>query len=150
MNRLVPGWLSAPRLDLPLLAALLLIMGVGLVVLYRASGQSETLLIKQLVRLGVAAVLGQYTTWSGNFLDIDNDGWLDIFKTHFMDDTPVLYRAMGDGTFSDATGPAGLGDLSQYVSCGAAFTDYDNDGYLDAFTSWAVFSVNGYHPRKSS
>jgi hypothetical protein len=65
--------------------------------------------------------------------DYDADGWLDIFKTHFQDDTPVLFRAMGDGTFSDATGPAGLGGLSQYVSWGAAFTDYDNDGWKDLF-----------------
>jgi hypothetical protein len=65
--------------------------------------------------------------------DYDGDGWLDIFKTHFQDDTPVLYRAMGDGTFSDVTGPAGLGGLTQYVSWGAAFMDYDNDGWKDLF-----------------
>jgi hypothetical protein len=65
--------------------------------------------------------------------DYDVDGWLDIFKTHFQDDTPVLYRGMGDGTFSDMTGPAGLGRLTQYVSWGAAFMDYDNDGWKDLF-----------------
>ena len=65
--------------------------------------------------------------------DYDGDGWLDIFKTHFQDDTPVLFRAMGDGTFSDVTGAAGLGDLTQHVSWGAAFTDYDNDGWTDLF-----------------
>jgi hypothetical protein len=63
--------------------------------------------------------------------DYDGDGWLDIFKTHFQDDTPVLFRAMGDGTFSDETGPAGLGELTQYVSWGTAFMDYDNDGWKD-------------------
>jgi hypothetical protein len=65
--------------------------------------------------------------------DYDGDGWLDIFKTHFQDDTPVLFRALGDGTFSDVTGSAGLGDLSHHVSWGAAFTDYDNDGWKDLF-----------------
>ncbi|MCG6925286.1 MAG: CRTAC1 family protein [Acidobacteria bacterium] len=65
--------------------------------------------------------------------DYNADGWLDIFKTHFQDDTPVLFRAMGDGTFADETGPAGMGELSQYVSWGTAFMDYDNDGWKDLF-----------------
>ncbi len=53
MNRLVPGWLGAPRVDLPLLAALLIIMGVGLVVLYSASGEDWGMVIRQAIRLGV-------------------------------------------------------------------------------------------------
>jgi hypothetical protein len=65
--------------------------------------------------------------------DYDADGWLDIFKTHFQDDTPVLFRGMGDGTFTDATRAAGLGELTQYVSWGVAFMDYDNDGWKDVF-----------------
>jgi len=65
--------------------------------------------------------------------DYDGDGWLDIFKTHFQDDTPILFRAMGDGSFSDVTAAAGLGDLTQHVSWGAGFTDYDNDGWKDIF-----------------
>ena len=48
--------LAGLHLDGPLLAGLLVLCGLGLVVLYSASGQSESLLIKQLVRLGVAAV----------------------------------------------------------------------------------------------
>lgn len=53
MNRLVPGWLGAPRLDLPLLTGLLLIMGIGLVVLYSASGEDWGVVIRQAIRLGV-------------------------------------------------------------------------------------------------
>ncbi|HVN77634.1 MAG TPA: VCBS repeat-containing protein, partial [Terriglobia bacterium] len=34
--------------------------------------------------------------------DYNADGWLDIFKTHFQDDTPVLYRNK-NGSFSDVT-----------------------------------------------
>ena len=45
----------------------------------------------------------------------------------------MLFRALGDGTFSDETGPAGLGELSQFVSWGTAFMDYDNDGWKDVF-----------------
>ena len=65
--------------------------------------------------------------------DYDADGWLDIFKTHFQDDTPVLFRNRGDGSFTDETVAAGLGLLSRYVSWGAAFMDYDNDAWPDLF-----------------
>jgi rod shape determining protein RodA len=47
--------LAGLHLDGPLLAGLLLLCCLGLVVLYSASGQSSSLLIKQLIRLGVAA-----------------------------------------------------------------------------------------------
>jgi rod shape determining protein RodA len=53
VNRLLPGWLSAPRLDLPLLAALLLIMAGGLVVLYSASGENMDMVLRQAIRLGI-------------------------------------------------------------------------------------------------
>jgi hypothetical protein len=65
--------------------------------------------------------------------DYNADGWLDIFKTHFQDDTPVLYQNNGDGTFTDMTSLAGLGELTQYVCWGAAFMDYDNDSWPDIF-----------------
>ena len=41
--------------------------------------------------------------------DYDRDGWLDIVKTNFDDDTTSLYRNLGDGTFDDATVAGGLG-----------------------------------------
>ena len=63
--------------------------------------------------------------------DYDCDGWLDIFKTNFSDDTPDLYHNNGDGTFTDVTFIAGLGVNTQYVCWGPGFTDYDNDGWPD-------------------
>ena len=39
--------------------------------------------------------------------DYDRDGWLDIAKTNFDDDTTSLYRNLGDGAFEDATSAAG-------------------------------------------
>ncbi len=65
--------------------------------------------------------------------DFNADGWLDIFKTHFQDDTPVLYQNNGDGTFTDVTFAAGMGSLNKYVGWGAGFMDCDNDGWPDIF-----------------
>ena len=42
------------HLDMPLLLGLLVLAGLGLVTLYSAGDQSETLVMKQLMRLGVA------------------------------------------------------------------------------------------------
>jgi enediyne biosynthesis protein E4 len=66
--------------------------------------------------------------------DYNGDGWLDIFKTNFSDDTPTLYRNNGDGTFTDSTMVAGVGVNTQYVEWGTGFMDYDNDGWTDIFT----------------
>jgi rod shape determining protein RodA len=59
VKRVLPGWLSAPRLDLPLLAALLLLMLGGLAVLYSATGQDSGLVYRQSARLllGLAVML---------------------------------------------------------------------------------------------
>jgi hypothetical protein len=65
--------------------------------------------------------------------DYDCDGWLDIFKTNFSDDTVDLYHNNADGTFTDVTRSAGLGVNTQYVCWGAGFMDFDNDGWVDIF-----------------
>jgi hypothetical protein len=63
--------------------------------------------------------------------DVHNSGRLDIFKTHFADDTPILYRNNGNSRFEDMTAKAGLGAFTRYVGWGAGFADFDNDGLLD-------------------
>jgi len=63
--------------------------------------------------------------------DYNGDGRLDIFKTNFSDDTPILYRNDGDGVFSDVTYSAGLGRHTQYLGWGTMFFDFDNDGWPD-------------------
>ena len=65
--------------------------------------------------------------------DFDGDGSLDIFKTHFRGDTPVLYRNNGKGIFRDVTIRAGLGVETRYVGWGAGIVDLDNDGLADLF-----------------
>jgi hypothetical protein len=63
--------------------------------------------------------------------DALNSGRLDIFKTHFADDTPILYSNKGNGRFEDTTAKAGFGAFTRYVGWGAGFADFDNDGLLD-------------------
>jgi len=70
--------------------------------------------------------------------DYDCDGWLDIFKTNFADDTCDLYHNNGDGTFSDVSFISGIGINNNYVAWGCGFIDYDNDGWTD------IVQVNGH------
>ena len=65
--------------------------------------------------------------------DYDLDGDLDIFKTHFSDDTNVLYRNDGQGNFEDVTESAGLAVETRFVGWGAGIVDLDNDGLPDLF-----------------
>jgi hypothetical protein len=65
--------------------------------------------------------------------DFDLDGDLDLFKTHFADDTHVLYQNDGKGNFEDVTIRAGLGVETRYIGWGAGITDLDNDGMPDIF-----------------
>ena len=65
--------------------------------------------------------------------DYNLDGHLDLFKTHFSDDTDVLYRNDGTGNFDDRTLESGIGVETRYASWGAGIVDLDNDGLPDIF-----------------
>jgi hypothetical protein len=72
--------------------------------------------------------------------DYDNDGYEDIFVTYWGDD--VLYHNNGDGTFTEVGHKAGVAGSPARWSTGAAFVDYDRDGYLDLFvTHYVDFSL---------
>lgn len=75
-----------------------------------------------------------------NFVDIDNDGYPDIFvgngrPTSGIDPVNFLYKNNGDGTFTKV-----LGDTICSLpasSDGSGWGDYDNDGDLDCYvTTW--------------
>jgi enediyne biosynthesis protein E4 len=63
--------------------------------------------------------------------DFNGDGWPDLFKTNFSDDTSSLYQNNGDGTFSWKLFDAGLSLNTQYLGWGVMFFDIDNDGWPD-------------------
>jgi hypothetical protein len=80
------------------------------------------------------------------FFDYNGDGWLDIYflngcwlktvndnrgRTLRGKLTNCLYRNNGDGTFTDVTGEAGVGDTG--YGTGGSAADFDNDGDLDLY-----------------
>ncbi|MGH9431244.1 MAG: CRTAC1 family protein [Terriglobia bacterium] len=80
------------------------------------------------VQAGMGATAGDYNC----------DGWLDIFKTNFSDDTSSLYFNDEHGSFSDATYDAGIGLNTRWLGWGCGFVDLDNDGWAD------IFLANGH------
>jgi len=75
-------------------------------------------------------------------LDYDNDGYLDIYLVNSLTvdmvkskqkTRSVLYHNNGDGTFTDVTDKAGVGDIGWGM--GAAIGDYDNDGWDDIYVT---------------
>ncbi len=79
----------------------------------------------------------------GGFIDFDGDGDLDIYLLNgaaipgFVPVQPVssvLYRNDGNGSFTDVTDQAGVGNVGGY-GMGMAVADYDNDGDDDLFVT---------------
>src|SRR5262245_40501955 len=71
--------------------------------------------------------------------DYDNDGWLDVYLvngstfgvllgTEKAVAGCALYRNNHDGTFTDVTGKAGVGNTGAW-GMGVTIGDYDNDGW---------------------
>jgi hypothetical protein len=100
---------------------------------------------------------------SCGFADVDRDGDLDLFVANYVNATAdhnlfcggsdptdktrlychplvyqgqpdVLYRNAGNGTFTDDSREAGLGDR-RGNGLGVAIADYDNDGWPDLFVA---------------
>jgi len=88
--------------------------------------------------------LSEAATWA----DYDNDGFLDLLVVNgrMGFNANFLYRNNGDGTFLRVTNVAPSSDLGTWH--GAAWGDYDNDGFLDLFvanwgTTNALYHNNG-------
>ncbi|QMV18621.1 CRTAC1 family protein [Granulicella sp. 5B5] len=87
----------------------------------------------------------RYLGWGVSFVDVDNDGWLDILisnghvypevdGSHL--DAPYaehkyLYRNLRNGQFEEVTSKAGSGMTDAVPARGCAIGDYDNDGDMD-------------------
>ena len=102
-----------------------------------------------------ASGIGINTRWLGwgtGFIDLDNDGWLDLFLTngHVYPEVvqlkteaaykqrKVVYRNLGHGRFADVTERLGPPATTPKAGRGTAFGDVDNDGQIDI----AIANVN--------
>jgi len=102
-----------------------------------------------------AAGIGMNTRWLGwgtAFVDLDHDGWLDLFlvnghvypevrqlKTEAgYEQRKIVYRNDGKGHFTDVTETLGPPLTTPKAGRGAAFGDFDNDGQVDV----AIANVN--------
>ncbi len=65
--------------------------------------------------------------------DYDNDGWPDLFLTHFGPNQ--LFHNNGDGTFTEVTAQSGVTTRRNQLSSSALWFDYDRDGDLDLYIS---------------
>ena len=75
--------------------------------------------------------------------DYDNDGDPDIYVTAFGPN--LLYRNDGDGTFTDVTASARVGDPAWSAS--ATFADIDLDGDLDLYVSnYVEYDLDADYP----
>ena len=110
-----------------------------------------------------AGVAGPPTEWSTStgFIDVDRDGFLDLYVVNYLDyrlaDNPYcgqakegyrmychptmfdgmadrLYRNNGNGTFTDISKQAGIANPAG-KGLGVAFCDYDRDGLTDIYVA---------------
>lgn len=64
--------------------------------------------------------------------DFDNDGYTDLYVSGYP--SGALFHNNGNGTFTEVTARAGVGNNGQWGSS-AAWVDFDRDGLLDLFVA---------------
>ena len=92
--------------------------------LYHNNGDGTFTDVTEKAGVGAEGLYGQGVAVG----DFDNDGYPDMLVTGYG--RAILYHNNGNGTFTDVTARAGVGDDGNW-STSAGWFDYDKDGYLD-------------------
>src|SRR5450759_1028414 len=136
------------------------VAGVNRNILYRNLGEGRFQDVTAKAGLsGVDARRGKMWSISAGWFDYDNDGWLDLFVSNYVEWDPAKEPACGpsdapfychpnayrglpnqlfhnnrDGTFTDVSGISGI---ARHVGkgMGVAFADFDGDGFNDVFVA---------------
>lgn len=93
---------------------------------------------------GISRISKPYSGWGVKFVDLDNDGWKDLFvaQGHVMDTIsidfpqipyrqPLLVLRNLEGSFLNVSAQSGPAFTVPRASRGAAFGDFNNDGFVD-------------------
>jgi enediyne biosynthesis protein E4 len=98
---------------------------------------------------GITTPTRNVLSFGGGFFDYDNDGWLDLFiaNGHVYPEVEqvspttkykqhnTLFHNERNGKFTEATVAEGLSAVAARTGRGAAFLDYDNDGFVDVIVA---------------
>jgi enediyne biosynthesis protein E4 len=110
--------------------------------LYQNDGKGNFTDVTLVSGLGVET---RFTGWGAGIVDLDNDGYPDLFLvtgnvypeleaklSGYPYKTPcVVFRNLGNGKFEELIEAAGPGVEAPHSGRGCAFGDFDNDGDLD-------------------
>ncbi|HET9804754.1 MAG TPA: CRTAC1 family protein [Candidatus Acidoferrum sp.] len=98
---------------------------------------------------GITTPTRNVLSFGGGFFDYDNDGWLDLFianghvypeveqvspTTRYKQHNSLFHNER-NGKFAETTVPDGLSAVAARTGRGAAFLDYDNDGFVDVIVA---------------
>jgi enediyne biosynthesis protein E4 len=111
-------------------------------VLYHNNGKGDFDDVTRTSRIGVET---RYICWGAGIIDLDNDGYPDLFMVtgnvypeverslpQYANKTPrAVFRNLGNNTFEELVEAAGPGVAEAHCSRGCAFGDFDNDGDID-------------------